>query len=58
MFTRKRNSPSLCVVVDLHVAVGSIEVFIVAMEMQQWVLFALLLSYKISRSDVSCLQEL
>jgi hypothetical protein len=43
------NSSSLCIV-DLRVAVGSVEVFIVAMEMQQGVLFAQLLSYKISRS--------
>jgi hypothetical protein len=35
------------IVLDLHLAVNSMSVFSVATEMQQWVPFALLSSYKI-----------
>jgi hypothetical protein len=57
MFTRKCNNSSLHVVVDLHAAVGSV-VFIFTMDMQKWAVFALLLSYKISRSAASSIQVL
>jgi hypothetical protein len=43
---------SLCIVVYLDVAVN-IKVFRVAMDMQQWVSFPLLLSYKIFRTAVN-----
>jgi hypothetical protein len=36
----------ILIVFDLHLAVTGVNVFIVATEMQQWVLLALLSSYK------------
>jgi hypothetical protein len=44
---------SLFIVVGIDVAVSSIKVFSVAMEMQQWVCFALFLSYKIFHTAVN-----
>ena len=43
----------LFVIVDLHAAVNNIKVFSVATEVQQWVLYALFLSYKIFRTAVN-----
>jgi len=40
-------------IVDLHVAVNNIKVFIAATEVQQWVLYALFSSYKIFRTAVN-----
>jgi hypothetical protein len=42
-----------CIVVDKHVAVNNIQPFHVAMERQEWFLFALLSSYKIFRTAVN-----
>lgn len=44
---------SLYIVVDLHVAVNNIKPLTVAMEMQEWVLFALLSSYKVFLTAVN-----
>jgi len=38
---------SLCIVVNLQIAVNNIKLLTVAIGMQEWVTFALLLSYKI-----------
>jgi hypothetical protein len=38
---------SLCIVANLHIAVNNIKLLTVAMGMQEWITFALLLSYKI-----------
>jgi hypothetical protein len=37
---------SLCIVANLHIAVNNIKLLTAAMGMQEWVTFALLLSYK------------
>jgi hypothetical protein len=44
---------SLCTAVDLHAAVDIIQVFSVAMDMQQCVPFVLLSSYKLFRTAVN-----
>ena len=44
---------SLFIVVGVYVAVSNIKVFIIAMEMQQWLPFALLSKYKIFRAAVN-----
>jgi hypothetical protein len=41
------------IVVGVNVAENNIKVFSVAMDVQQWVLFALLLSYRIFRTVVN-----
>jgi hypothetical protein len=44
---------SLCIVVDLPVAVKNIKLLRVAKELEQWVLFALLPNYKMLRTAVN-----
>jgi hypothetical protein len=44
---------SLFIVVSIKVDVNNINVFSVAMQMQQWVLFALLLCYQIFHTAVN-----
>jgi hypothetical protein len=44
---------SICIVADTHIAVNRLKPLSVAMETQEWVLFAALSSYKIFRPTVN-----
>jgi len=50
--------PFICTVVDFHVSVNNIKPLSVAMQTQQWVIFALLSSYKIFRTAVNNIKVL
>jgi hypothetical protein len=49
---------SLYIVIDLHAAVNNIKPLSVAMEVQEWVLFVLLSSYKIFLTAVDTINVL
>jgi hypothetical protein len=44
---------SLCIFINLHAAVSNIKLFSIAMEIQQWVPFALLWSYELFHTAVN-----
>ena len=47
---------TFCIIVDFHVAVNNIKPLSVAMETQEWILFALLSGYKTFLTDVSTIE--
>jgi hypothetical protein len=54
----KHNSCSLCILVDLHVVANNINHWTYAMEMQEWVPLALLLSNRVFCTAVNSINAL